>query len=40
MEKVKVKMNAEEMQELLISAVKQSTTDVFGTMLGIEVEAG
>lgn len=35
-----MKMNAEEMQELLISAVKQSTTDVFGTMLGIEVEAG
>ena len=33
-------MNAEEMQELLIRAVKQSTTDVFSTMLGIQVEAG
>ena len=38
--KEKVTMSAEEMQELLIRAVKQSTTEVFGTMLGIEVEAG
>ena len=31
-------MTVEEMQELLITAVKQSTTEVFGTMLGLEVE--
>lgn len=33
-------MTGEEMQELLIQSVKQCTSDVFGTMLGIEVEAG
>ena len=38
--KEKVTMNTEEMQELLIRAVKQSTTEVFATMLGITVEAG
>ena len=40
MGKEKAKMNGEEMQELLIASVKQCTSDVFGTMLGIEVEAG
>ena len=33
-------MNDTEIQELLITAIKQSTSGVFSTMLGMDVEAG